>query len=534
MKLHQLSLLGLLMGASCCTAADLYRVSGVVVDSRTNQPMAKAHVRMLDAHGVVAASLVTGAGGQFAFDLPEGKYDLTAGTRDLQQHYGKNTAGGYGTGIVAGPGQDTSNILFRWSTPGAISGKIVDQDGEPVRYAKIELLRSTVLFGKRQTAHIEWAHTNDLGEYRFAPIGMGSYYFAVTAWPWYSGQAAQGSGYGELNAAYATEYYPGTTDPARAELLAFAPGEEARADFTLTRVAGENLTVAPNIAPGQQCTVRVTPEGISGSKSYQEQTVVTPGARADTPGAVIQAVFRSLPPGRYTASATCQGNGSRTSASKAIQVNGVDTTVDLATRPEPVVSASVSLKHPAARPHGTLLFRLGNGNGDYLVSSPHPDGSYGPSDVPPGRYEPEFDSPDGYYPSEIHVTGADYRDGFIDMQEGETITIQMVASDELGHVMGYAVRDAKPVGGAIVVLAPREPSALHPPLAYQSDSDGSFDFPHTPAGDYLLYGTTDLNLVYTDPAAYGPLLAGAKAIRVETKGEYKETVTIQDAAHAGR
>jgi len=490
-----------------------------VVDARTGAPLPRAHVSISrTSGGDPLASLATGDDGKFAFDLPEGKYSLIAGPRDLQLVFGmRGSDEGFGTSIVTGPGQNTAGLLFRWFPPSAISGRIVDQDGEPVRSALVQLLRSGVVGGLRRVTSVAWDRTNDLGEYRFGRIPAGSYYLAVTGRPWYSGTGSDGS----AAAAYVPVYYPNATERAQAAPLVVAAGEEARADFNLVTTLGSSVTVKSEAQPGQQCVLGLTTEGIGGTEGFQEQ--------ANAAGTT--AVIRAVPPGAYTVQLHCSGGGSSLWATRAIQVNGADLPVELSLRPAPTISGSIQLKNPSAVPHGSLLASLVRevGTGSVGVAA-GPNGSFAFPSVALGRYRPRISGTDGYFASEIHLDGADYRDGVVELVEGETVTLRMVASDEIGRVRGFVVLGDQPVEGALVVLAaatgPAGPDSSH---GFQTDSDGSFDFQHIPAGDYFLFAVEDLKLEYANPASIKPYLDGAKQIRVEPHGTNSERISLPAA-----
>ncbi len=63
----------LLLAASPVTAQVL---RGTVQDSVSNEPLAGAHVTVLDARGAALASAMTGADGSFTFRLPVGSYQV--------------------------------------------------------------------------------------------------------------------------------------------------------------------------------------------------------------------------------------------------------------------------------------------------------------------------------------------------------------------------------------------------------------------------------------------------------------------------
>ncbi len=182
------------------------------------------------------------------FDVQQGKYSLIAEAHYMQQSYGKRSPNSdFAAAVIAGPGLSTDHLVFRWFPPAAISGRVIDQFGEPVEAAHVGLLRMVVLNGRKRVYFYGSRYTNDRGEYYIGPFLPGSYYVTVAAAPWYAGSAlafaVSANRALASSPAYATMYYPNTHDPRAAAPLVIKPGQEARADFTLDKTRGVNLTI---------------------------------------------------------------------------------------------------------------------------------------------------------------------------------------------------------------------------------------------------------------------------------------------------
>ena len=230
-----------------CECAELYRVSGTVVDAESGAPLQRARVTLAPHEKSEAeATQVTGADGRFSFDVPEGKYVLNAVYRGLREMFGQRVPGtGLGTTVITGAGLDTSALTFRWRDFGAMTGKVTDEWGEPVEAALVQLLRQSLYAGARQVKTYAWAWTNDLGEYHFGPLAAGTYYVVVTGHPWYShsGMISTPAQEDQESATYSPRFYPNATDPAGAAPLVVKAGGEARADVTLTSTPGASIRV---------------------------------------------------------------------------------------------------------------------------------------------------------------------------------------------------------------------------------------------------------------------------------------------------
>ena len=227
--------------AVAAQASGGYRVAGEVLNSASGQPVPGARVTLVPAdRGGPGASAVTGDDGRFSFTgLPEGKYDLSGQRRGLLPSHRMGA-------IVTGPGQDTSSIVLRLPPPAVISGKVVDDAGDPVADAQVELLGSRIVEGRRRMIQESIGRTDDLGAYRFASLPAGGYYLVVSGVPWYTkfnpalGDTAPRA---MTHAGYGIRYYPNAADPAAAEPLILKAGQEAEANFTLLPVPAVTVEV---------------------------------------------------------------------------------------------------------------------------------------------------------------------------------------------------------------------------------------------------------------------------------------------------
>jgi hypothetical protein len=109
---------------------------------------------------------------------------------------------------------------------------------------------------------------------------------------------------------------------------------------------------------------------------------------------------------------------------------------------------------------------------------------------------------------------------------GQTIAVRMTASGEMGRVRGVVTRGGRPVVGLWVLLA-ADPSGGDPSgsISYLTDSDGSFDFEHVRAGEYLLFTAED-SVEYTNPAVVRQYEGAAKRIRVEPHAVLTENIAL--------
>jgi hypothetical protein len=502
------------------SAADLYRLSGTVVNAATNAPFPRAHVVITKAGSSRSvAIMVTGDGGRFSFDLPEGKYSLRAGTRDLHQNYGiARPDASVGSSVFVGAGQDTSALVFRWFPPAAIAGKVVDGNAEPVENALIQLVRSSVTAGRRVTATSAWAYTNDLGEFRFGPIVAGSYYLTANGEPWYVQPAFPGQTPTNVRPpSYRTVHYPNAIDPARAQVLSPKPGEEVRADFTLTEAPGATVTVNYKSPPDFTGTIALIAAGIGSSEAFQRE------ARAYGNHQILTGV----PPGSYTVRVSGSSGNVSMAGRQPVEVNGADVSVEVEVHPFAAVSGRVQFPNSAAKPQGSFFVALvHDATPGSLSTVVRPDGSYSFPGAASGKYRVVLRG-SGYFASEVRVEGADFRDGVVSLDNGQTATISVVASDEMGSLKGTLTQAGKTVAGGMIVLAPAAGSTDNLYRGFQTDSDGTYDFQNVRTGEYFLFVSPDPDIEYTNQKAVQPYLKAARQVRVTKKAATVEDIGLR-------
>ena len=505
--------------ALSCFAADTYRVAGVLVDAVSNSPL--PHMRVLltvTGKGQDAASALTGQDGRFAFDLPQGTFNLyaldTAG--GASQVYGLRRPGyGPGSSIITGPDQDTAKLVFRWFARAAISGKILDEANEPVRSAEVQLVQWANADGKRVLVTRDWDSTDDRGEYRFGWLAGGTYFVAVTGTPWYARQGAAGPSDALHTAAFAPAYYPGVMDVTQAAPVTVGPGEEARADVRLTSVRGAAVTVKLNGPVDWSGRLDLVSDGLGGSEGNQ-------GA-ASFSGGAGRHVFNGVPPGRYLVQAQGPSKNGNLVASHRITVGGEDVSVELQPRPAATVSGSVRMQDPGGKlPSQLYVTLISQADSMALSAAVWPDGTFSFPSLLTQKWKPVLRG-GGAFATQIQVEGTDLSDGLLDVIEGQSITLSIVATDQAGRVRGYVMHGGKPVSGVLVVIAPEPFGDLSLAHGFQTDSDGSFDFTSVKAGEYLLLATED-DLEYRNPAELRRYTDAAKRIRVDAHATLTENI----------
>ena len=167
-----------------------YGVAGIVLQRGSNRPLKHVQVSLTSVeHRNRQLFNITPANGQFVFSgLAPGKYSLEAQLHGFAQAFRGNED--YSTAIALGPALDSEHIRFFLDVPAAISGTVVDQEGDPVRDAHVFLFHRGIFSGRARTVMQTQAGTDSSGTFHFGHLRSGTYFVGVSARPWYAPNSA--------------------------------------------------------------------------------------------------------------------------------------------------------------------------------------------------------------------------------------------------------------------------------------------------------------------------------------------------------
>jgi hypothetical protein len=468
-------------------ALDGYRVAGIVVNAASGQPIGRASLNLTPIErDEQPLSTISGDDGRFAFmGLPSGKYQLAGQRRGF-------LAGNSSGAIVAGPDRNTENILLRLSPPGIISGKVVDDAGEPVAQALVELLGSRIVEGRRRLAAVSSQRTDDTGEYRFLSLAAGSYYLVASGVPWYTefdetmGESASPN---MTHTGYGVRYYPNADEPSAAQPLMLKPGHESTANFTLAPVPAVSVYV--HCAPDDNLTIRysLTAVGFPGNPVN-----IREGSES---GDLYH--FSGVPPGSYTFRAEATDGNHAWYGTSQFDVASADRDVSVTLRQAASLSGTIAAAGAGNLPP-RLTVLLHDEIGNSVALPVDAGGRFSTLAIAPGRYGVSLAGAEEYFLKHEGQT--------VDIAAGPAVRLSLSVVPGVGRVAGKVYRDGAPLSSALVVLAPAG-------RAVQTNSDGSFEFRGLPVGEYALFAVDDGDDVeYANPAAVLPYLSAARKLHV--------------------
>jgi Carboxypeptidase regulatory-like domain len=153
-------------------------IRGVVLDASTGDPLPEADVSARAGAGK-SLETTTDPQGKFTLsDVPMGKVTVYVSTRS-------NGVRGFGAEITKlvtlGAGQEVSGLTFRLANHGEISGRVLDENKEPVPGITVFLVAPEYRYGVLRHAYASGGTTNDRGEYHVARVSPGRNYLLMAA-----------------------------------------------------------------------------------------------------------------------------------------------------------------------------------------------------------------------------------------------------------------------------------------------------------------------------------------------------------------
>ncbi len=194
------------------------RIEGRVVSSTTGEGLPRATVYLRDPRGGVAYSTRADAAGHFVFpNVAAGKYSLGADKPGyLRQGLVPGAPDAGVTPVTLRAGESLTDFVVELVPQAILAGRVVDEEGEPVPYAQVSVLRRVYTDTGRRLVVVREAQANELGEFRAAQLPPDRYFLLAATRP---GPRISGEG-------YAPTFYPGANDEAAAAPIPIGPGQQ--------------------------------------------------------------------------------------------------------------------------------------------------------------------------------------------------------------------------------------------------------------------------------------------------------------------
>jgi protocatechuate 3,4-dioxygenase beta subunit len=498
---------------------DKCSVAGNIYSLKTGEPLKKAEVQMhnVEANSMVQFGATTDIAGRFKIEnLDPGKYNLTASRNGyVTTSYGGKGKPGTGTMITLSPGTKLKDIAVKLPVQGVVTGRVIDEDGEPMANVRIQLMQQGYMNGKKTLWPMASGSTNDKGEYRVFGVAPGKYYASANAMGQFGGwsQPEVRSDKGE-QLSYAPTYYPNAASASEGALLDIVAGADlAGIDFRL--VKSRSYKIAGKVTGGvsRNMGIQLIPKNTSGGSQWDRMMF----SQTDDKGGFV---FRGLRPGSYSLSASAWSeDGGKTAH---LQVDVADSDVEglqLAFGSNPDVAGLVRVDGGSELNNQQMRVQLATedtmmGAGAEVKD----DGTFKLRNVPLDRARLQvWPMPDGHYIKSIRAGDRDAPDLRLDFTEGAPGELVITLSAKAGTVTG-SVRDSKDQAATagVVVLVPDNRKFADSYFQTGLDQNGSYTLKNLRPGSYKLFAFDNIEYgSYQDPDWLKPFEDKGESIEVK-------------------
>ena len=544
-------------------------VSGTVLSADgSNRPIPRARVVLRPLESRQDFATVSDPSGRFVFArVPAGRYTMTVTKpAHLPAHYG--TGEGVlppGLPISVEEGKPTAGLTLRLVRGGVITGRVIDEFGQPVTGARIQVLQPFGDDRRLSPMVIQGTPvTDDHGVYRIFGLQAGSY--AVAAFTeggpgiQFRGDLRQASNPGRP-VTYAPVYYPGTPMAFEASLVDVGAGRETTGVDIPTRPVPASR-VEGSVATADGAAVGfVQVQLLARPPAQLQQGGRSTTGRAGADGRQSEFSVADVPPGRYSLIARAVD---RTAPAVSSTVNPILwAQQDVEVMGEDVLGVALTLR-PAIPLTGRVVFE--GTTADAVADSrtlrvtltptgaavatavqiPAPVDEAGRFVVPnvvPGRYTLAVSAlslvgtaPPGIWTlTSAMAAGRDLLDYPLDVQPGQAVpevvlTYSNLTAELSGRLLDAAGQPLKTMSillfGTDRAVWSRDSRRVRAPI--RPAEDGSFRFLNLPPGEYFLGVMTEVDPKQAGDPALLEQLAPA-AIRLTIGPGEKKTQDIRIA-----
>ena len=484
--------------------------------------------------GVRKPPVKTDDDGRFEIgELPAGKYNLTAGKSGFSPVPGQPSPGApfpFGRLVEVADAQSVERIevpLARWKS---LSGRVLDEYGDPIEGVSVQLLQLRYGGGRRYLSQVGSSRlTDDLGRYRISNFAPGRYIVS----------ASVGAVFTTDLPGYARSYYPGTPDASEAQFVNVTTLlDTIGIDFSLARIQTARVSGIYLNSSGE-------PQG-GGINLISSRTAsvtnMSVGARILPDG---RFEFPNVPPGQYVIQAYRGSKNGWTEgefAAVPVSVGGADvtgivvqTSVGSTIAGRFVFDGDTSKLPPSARVGVTPVPVDPDLSPSPVNAQVHPDWTFEITGINgPRRFDVR--TPTGWALKEIRVDGSDATDRPLPFgtPSQSLADVEIVLTDRVNDVSVTVTDDrATPVPTAHVIAFSTERERWYAGSRFMrrvvSGPNGAASLSGLPPGNYYAAATlqapTDGPDAWTDPSFLDSLIPRATNL-VVAEGDH-QSITLK-------
>ena len=489
-----------------------FRIAGTVVNARVGNALARCRVTITDSKNRQSVQfMITGDDGRFEFHVPKGKYSLEGAKRGfITALYNQHER--FSSAIVTGADVDTESLVLRLTASAVLTGRVLDESGEPVRNAQIMVYRQEHALGESRTAVVGGAVTDDQGRYEVTPIEEGTYFVSAKASPWYAvhpvanGEGATNRGSpvdSSLDVSYPITYYGDATEAEGAAPILVRGGDRLEAEIHMSPVPSVHLLVRVPEGGDFPVLYKTTFDGAEQPEAHSVTNVASGVYELKRNcGRTVYVADAGFERPHERADGRELGSGGELDVSGFRATSEIKATVQIAD----AVSIPADLRISAAQQQGADVPL-------YIVDE---KGKAELSDVIAGRYEISAESPGAVCGGSHRVGGGDGFGARVECAGGRIAQRCAFTGGRVGYRRWLCQAEGKAVSGAMIILIPKDAEADRDRFRRdESDLDGSFTLREVIPGSYTVIAIDDgWDLDWAEPAVLAQYLKRGQTVEI--------------------
>lgn len=479
-------------------------IRGRIVAADTGTPIRRAQVRAFAGELRESRMVSTDGQGRFELrDLPAGRWQLSASKAGfVTLNYGQRRPFESGRPIELGDGETMARADIALPRGAAVTGRLLDEFGDPVAGARVQAMRYRSMQGTRRLMPLGSDSTDDTGAFRLYGLTPGEYYVSATP------QMGMFIDDSSDTTGYAPTYYPGTGNVAEAQRLSVAVGQElTNISFALLPTRTVKITGSVISSRGERVS--------NGFVMLHEASDTTAGMFMQRSGGRVRPdgsfTVANVTPGAYTLTVNTgmgMGPGSDEFEFATLRItvgnddlSGVNlvtgrgatvtgTVVAAAGSADALPTAGVTVMQQAAR----FETMMGMGVRPARVLD---DGSFRITGVFGERLFRVNGLPPAWTMKAVLLDGADITDTPMEFKGAEDVSgLQIVVTDRVAEITGKVTDEkGEPTRDYTVVVFPEDPAKWEFPSRYlraaRADQDGLYKIRALPPHDQYLAVAVD-------------------------------------------
>lgn len=531
---------------------DKCSVEGTVVSAATGEPLKKVHLslRPIGQRNGVPVGTMSDSAGHFLIDnVDPGRYTFLAARNGfVSQTWSPQGRIAQNSPLTLTNGQKMTQLVFKLTPQGVITGHVVDQDGEPLSRVQVMCMRFAYQNGRRQLVPSGGTNTNDLGEYRMFDLRPGKYIISTTYQM--NQMMMMGGGPQErlvgspeaIQAAeegYPTLYYPNTTNPEAASQIEVAAGAQIHGiDMTLVRI--HTVRIKGHASVGgtarRNIDLMLAPRD-SGFSVFRPML----GRSVDPKG---NFEIRGVAPGSYYLTATYFEDNQRYSARMPVDVGNSNIEgLEINFRPPAEMSGRVVVEDngdlKGAGLGVNLLPRMNQPMMGGAGGQVKDDLTFKLNNLGPDPYDVMvYGLPEGFYLKSVRLGSEDVTETGADFTRGVPAAEMVIVINPHGGQVEGTVQNSQGENAvaATVTLIPDE---KHRSLNWlyktaNTDQNGHFTINGVRPGDYRIYAWEDIEPgAFQDPDYIKPHESAGQSLSIKESDHGKVELTAIPAEKAG-